>query len=288
MLSLAQFPWRILSVQALFGSVVIGSLVTIIPDSKVFSTRYGVLRFRIIFVIIVSVVMGYTGLGKLKPDFIPITDFDVTAQRLQWYESFSGNIGTTIRYEYLPHWTYPRPYTSDILLQREPLPRFFTGSGTGKQLSTGVTSQVWQFVIDENQTEVAVPILYWPGWRAMIDGTVHEVYPVEGIGYIGLNLDEGNHIVEFRLGRTPVRLWAEVISLFSVGIVLILWRPTLPRWNMMQWGFFVAGLLSIFTFNRILISLPDFPPIGVLNADFGQHAYFYTAYEGPILWSELQ
>jgi hypothetical protein len=35
----------------------------------------------------------------------------VTTERLQLYEMFTANIGTTIRYEYLPHGVVPRLYT---------------------------------------------------------------------------------------------------------------------------------------------------------------------------------
>ena len=50
-------------------------------------------------------------LFTLHPDYLPIRADEITPDRLQLYEAFTGNIGTTIRAEYLPRTMIPRPYT---------------------------------------------------------------------------------------------------------------------------------------------------------------------------------
>ncbi|MCZ7543743.1 MAG: hypothetical protein M5R40_09480 [Anaerolineae bacterium] len=72
-----------------------------------------------------------TALAGLPLDFIPLTDHDVTPERLQLYEYFSGNIGTTIRYEWLPNTVNPRPYTGPDLIGLEPRAKPLSGEGHG-------------------------------------------------------------------------------------------------------------------------------------------------------------
>jgi hypothetical protein len=43
-----------------------------------------------------------SSLFTLHPERLLIDDADVTWENLLFYETFTGNIGTTIRYEYLP------------------------------------------------------------------------------------------------------------------------------------------------------------------------------------------
>ena len=58
----------------------------------------------------------------LHPDYLPIRADEITPARLQLYEAFTGNIGTTIRAEYLPRTTMPRPYTGPLLIEPSVVP----------------------------------------------------------------------------------------------------------------------------------------------------------------------
>jgi hypothetical protein len=210
LLPFAQFPWRFLSIQALFSAAVIGMLAA--PISAAPGRRW-----QPVIVLSLCAALGVTSLGPLRPNFIALNDADVTAQRLIWYESFSGNIGTTIRYEYLPRWTTPRPYASDLLLAREPRAKFLSGAGEAHRLTAGAAGQTWTAsVTGGDPARVALPLLYWPGWEARIDGQLVALEPVEGIGYVGLNVPPGQHTLILRLARTPVRLWAELASLAAL------------------------------------------------------------------------
>lgn len=286
LLPFAQFPWRFLSVQALFGAAAVGSLVFTgdAPPTPADGERRWHILSRTAGPFILGLLLVLSGLGALKPDFIPLSDAGVTAERLQWYESFSGNIGTTIRYEYLPTWTQPRPYASDILLGREPRAKFLEGSGTAARLETHAASQVWQIAVKSETAQVTLPLLYWPGWWATIiesetelaPGRTLPLSPVEGLGTVLLTLPEGEHLVRLRLGRTPLRLGAEIASLVALVILIGLWRPRLPRWDWLGWTFAAAGVVSLVVLAMVLHSLPE--PASdphTLSADFAQEAYFY-------------
>ena len=123
LLSLVQFPWRFLSVQALAGVLL---LVWLLPADR---PRTGWLLAAAGILLAASVMLG------LHPDALALTTADVTPNNLQLYEWFSGNVGTTIRYEYLPEAVVPRPWTSDALLGDAPAARSLEGEAAAALLS---------------------------------------------------------------------------------------------------------------------------------------------------------
>ncbi len=300
LLPFTQFPWRFLSLQACFGAAISGAVVTILTPrfqhtaanelrgsiktqrepavvDKVSSPS---LLVRLLPAAGLGIILAVTMLGALNPNFIPLTDADVTPERLGWYESFSGNIGTTIRYEYLPTWARPRPYTSDMLLGREPRAKFLEGEGTAERIEAGANQQVWAFEVESESARVAIPLLYWPGWKARIiegqdSGQQIDIAPLDGLGYIQMTVPQGDYTIRLRLGRTPLRLGAEIVSLVGLAITLILWRPRLPRLDWMGWTLVAGAILSVVVLAMILHSLPDKELDGPINADFGQEAYFH-------------
>lgn len=272
LLPFTQFPWRFLSVQALFGAAIIAqiaALLSINGGRRVWSGNWLVETG-------LAMLLSVAAFGALRLNFIPLNDADVTPMRLQWYESFSGNIGTTIRYEYLPQWTNPRPYTSDILLQREPRAKFLSGEGSARRVASGAASQMWDVEVMGPGARIAIPLLYWPGWRAEIDGQPLPITPVDGIGYTQFDVPEGHHTVWLWLGRTPVRLWAEIASAAAIFVVGMMVQPQMPRLDWIGRTHIAGSVLMLIVLSMILHSLPEPAPLpGPLNADFSQEAYFH-------------
>lgn len=289
LLPFVQFPWRWLSVQALFGAGVTSALAPHFPPRMAAQQRgaspgspVGADRGWLVLIpITVATLSAIAGMAGLRLNFIPLNDADVTPQRLQWYESFSGNIGTTIRHEYLPVWTNPRPYASDVLLGRAPRAKFLTGEGSAERITAGAASQIWAINVTSPSARIAVPLLYWPGWRAEVDGQQTTLTPVEGLGYAQLDVPHGSHMLRVWLGRTNLRLGSEVASLVALLLAIWLFQPRPPRWNRVKWvratGVAVAGAALVV----LLHTLPEDAPLtGPLNADFAQEAYFHHSPEG--------
>jgi hypothetical protein len=210
LLPFVQFPWRFLSVQAFFASLVIGYLAQRLP------------RPRLLACIVGAVLLATSMLG-LKPEYLPIGEADVTVERLMLYEYFTANIGTTVRHEYLPRWVVPRPYTSEVLLRsgEKPPPLVMGGEVKAAELVwRKPTAEGWSFDVTSPQASLAFHTYYFPGWRAYVDGQPREVRPVENLGYIGLDLDQGEHQVVLRLERTPLRALAEGLSLAAALAVI--------------------------------------------------------------------
>lgn len=190
--------------QAFGGALAVGALALVLPKSNWWAPP-------LIVLLLVS------SLGQLKPDHLRLTDADVTAESLAQYEWFTGNIGTTISFEYLPPTVQPRPYTSRWLNTGErwtvtPL----VGALNAAQLEeVQATYQNWTVETSTSSTLI-FPTLHWPGWQAQVDGAAVVLRPSASSGLIELDVPAGQHQVELRLGRTAVRLGAELASLLAI------------------------------------------------------------------------
>ena len=146
---------------------------------------------------------------------------------------FTANIGTTIRYEWLPRGVVPRLYTSDALIEPgQPMRAVaLEGDATASRgLAAAPTRQEWHVTAGSSGATVAFPILWWPGWQASVDGKPAPIRPANSSGRIILDVASGEHTVVLSLGRTPLRAVAESVSLIAVIVMLShLARPTVNR-----------------------------------------------------------
>jgi len=171
--------------------------------------------------ILIAALLAFSTLFPLRPERLHIGPGDVSVERLQLYELFTGNIGTTIRYEWLPNTANPRPFTSDALIEPDAPPRAIPLDGAtldAALVERRPTRQTWR--VWGEGGGIAFPLLYWPGWEAWVDGERAKVWPVEGSGYLALEVPPGEHTVVLRLGRTPFRAVAEGVSLVTVVALL--------------------------------------------------------------------
>ncbi len=212
LLPMVQFPWRFLSVQALFAAVA----------AAVWVLRLKGRRAWIVAGVIAAALVAST-LLPLQPERLPIGPQDVTTTRLQEYELFTGNIGTTVRYEWLPQAAVPRPFTSDAVIEPGASPEVIPLAGSldsATQSQRRPTQQTWRVQTGEAGATLAFPLLYWPGWRAWVDGEDTQVWATESAGYLALKVPAGEHTVRLKLGRTTLRTAAELLSLIAALVVL--------------------------------------------------------------------
>lgn len=208
LLPYVQFPWRLLSVQALLVALLAANIAELWP-------------MRIERTCGVAVVVACLGLYGLRLDFLPLTEADITPQRLMLYETFSGNIGTTIRHEYLPREMVPRPFVSGVQLNngQKPAPLVLEGGLARAQLLKRTpTREAWDLEVTAPSL-LAFHTTFYPGWEATVDGRAQGVEPLRGLGLVGLRLGPGAHRVQLRLERTPVRRY----TLWASGLGGLIW-----------------------------------------------------------------
>ena len=266
-LPVVQFPWRFLSVQALFTAAATAALV---PERR----RVPWVAFPIAAMLVVSVLFS------LHPERLPVGPADVTVGRLQLYELFAGNIGTTIRYEWLPRTVNPRPFTSDALIEPGVPPRAIPLEGAFLEatlVEQKPTRQTWR--VQGEGGGIAFPLLYWPGWGARVDGEPVDVWPVEGSGYLALAVPPGEHTVTLRLGRTPVRVVAEAVSLAAVvAILALIVKSQIPNLKSQTGHWMLVILLSFVIFP--LLPRDTFDSETDLTMDFIHMPYLHHNPEG--------
>lgn len=232
LLPFTQFPWRFLSVQAFGGAMIAGGI--------------GLWRGREVVAPAGIVILLITALGQLKTDHLPLSDVDITAERLGEYEWFIGNIGTTVSAEYLPHTVSVRPYTgSSVEIVGDPNIAESVGSSAVGELSKWRSvRQTWR-VVAQQRDVLIIPTLYWPGWVAEADGEELAVTPAEGSGLITVDVPAGEYTLTLKLTRTPPRLLAELLSsLTLLGLALGISRKQVIR-IARNGGVIVLGLLVI-------------------------------------------
>ncbi len=260
LLAKTQFPWRFLSVQALFTAALTGALIDGVGESSslVCPSLPPLARAGAAFVL-VAAVMG-SALHALHPARLFIEDEEITRERLLFYESLTANIGTTIRYEYLPRAVVPRLYTSEVVVEGRGALRAEGASPLGTLLTMRPNEQVWRIHVDE-AARVAFPLNGWPGWEAEVDGAPVAWEPVVGSGRLSLPLAAGEHVVRLRLRETPLRRFADWLSLLTaLGILVVLQgKVTVRGWS---WG--VALLMLALLPPWSLHHLAPLPPPATL------------------------
>ncbi len=203
-LQLAQFPWRLLSVQAVFCALATGGLCAV-PRRLSPSNDAGPLS-AVIALVVVS-MYGVAALAGVPNERLQIGPDDVTVPNLQLYEWVTGNIGTTIRAEYLPDSARPRPFTGPTLLGLGVDALAFVPDGDFAQQQTSTSNeQRWLILVTHDRATIVLPTTYWRGWRASTPGLgAIPVTPDPGTGWISITLPRGEHQLELAMVPTPLQ-----------------------------------------------------------------------------------
>jgi len=236
LLPFVQFPWRLLAVQALPLSFIIGHLarlpskttarLSLRPETSPSSVE--ALRatgsprsWRGIIAGALGLALLTTAMLNLPVEYLVIDD--VTREQVALYEYFTAYVGTTSRNEYQPRWVEPGPFTSAVLLNggKKPPPLAVQGKLSGAKLvAQGPTKERWLVDIASPQASLAFHTYYFPGWQGYVDGRPVETQPIKGLGYIGLAVSQGPHQVLLRLERTPPRAFGEGLSLLALILIV--------------------------------------------------------------------
>jgi hypothetical protein len=267
LLPFVQFPWRLLAVQALPLSLIIGSLARW-PSKTVW-------RFTIAGTL--GLALLATAMLDLPVEYLAIDE--VTREQVALYEYFTAYVGTTSRNEYQPRWVEPSTFTSAVLLNggQKPPPLAVQGElSETKLLAQKPTAEHWLVEVASPQASLAFHTYYFPGWQGYVDGQPVETSPVEGLGYIGLAVPQGFHQVVLRLERTPLRALAEGLSLAAalaiIGLLIAGKKLTRQRVNeAMRWA--VALALFLVVLPRLLSKTAPESNVSDLTLGFKRAPY---------------
>lgn len=191
-----QFPWRFLHLVVFCVSVLTGFVMSKVPVKH---------QLRVVVFIAVAALITTYPMWRAK------------AYR-EFPESFFTSVyaGTTDTGESSPIW-------SVRFMEHEPPAPIEEIEGSAQvELGARSTTKREYKVVSQNRTRLLENTLYFPGWQVSVDG---QQVPVEfqdpnHRGLMTFSVDSGLHNVSIQFGKTKLRLFSELLSIFGLMLIL--------------------------------------------------------------------
>ncbi len=188
-----QFPWRLLAITTFTTAVLAGSIV------QMFRPRLRSWLAAILLLLILLVNFRYA-----RPEYF-----------IDRGEGFytTNEATTTVKDEYMPIWVKEKPVT-------RPASRMEVISGQAQIEPVFENSKLIRFVVEaKTGTEIQINTIYFPGWQVKVDNKRIPLNYDNDLGVMKIKVEPGQHQIIASFGETPLRLFADGVSLVS-GLIL--------------------------------------------------------------------
>jgi hypothetical protein len=226
LLAVAEFPWRLMGVAALFAAFLAGAATTLWPRTGLGAAAPTV--------VVLAILLGSAVYLYPPQPFVTYGSSGTPSLADQVnYELATGTLGSTTLGEYLPLWVESVP-------RELPLVPYLKSERPGEKLDSLALPQGVEATLiahgphmDEYTFSSDQPFtarfftFYFPGWGASIDGAPVEVGISVPHGLIEVPVQAGEHTVSLTFGDTQLRSAALLISAVSSACILVLalvWR----------------------------------------------------------------
>jgi hypothetical protein len=271
LLPFAQFPWRFLLLMALPTSVLAGFLV------DVWSERWQ----RIVLPILIVFTLLTNTLG-LRPIMANTVEGDIDDADATRFELMYHLLGTTVAGEYVPRWVKDKAFISPealaIVLGQE-APDYHvptTDRGIEVHRTLKATNEQTFTVSAQNAGRIVLNTVYFPGWRAEVNGQQVDIGITSPEGLIAVQVPAGSSTVRIVFENTEIRTQGELVSLAALVVSLLLLAYA---WVRVPRGRFALPRIAV---NRplaaravLLVALLALMPFAV--------AFYAAAYQPPPL-----
>ena len=247
LLSYVQARTRLLGLAILSSSIVVGYLVSILPNRWRASTT--------LVLIPASLVLALPVLYPQLQYQYTAFEQDPTAEDVTAFGIDENVPGLTAFNEFLPTWRY-LPFNEEEAQRASA--SLFASLAAGSSITQEARGTDWATAAINSPVpgDADLHILYFPGWKGLVDGVGQTLKPVEGSGYIRLeNIAAGRHSLELSYAGTPAQragTWISAITALGLILAAVLWRgkraPSLvasypaPNW----WLILVLVLFATF------------------------------------------
>ena len=198
-----QFPWRLLATTTLASSFLAGATVSTKGESafgrQLIKPRFKPLLTAGLVILVIGLTYRYA-----EPEYF-----------VDRGEAFytTNEATTTVQDEYLPVWVREKP------IERAKK-KVEVVSGEGKISHLVFNSKKVSFDVEiETESEIQINTIYFPGWQVRVDNQATPTTYDNEKGLMRFTIGPGKHQVVVEFGETPIRLFADIISLASLGVV---------------------------------------------------------------------
>ncbi len=196
-----QFPWRFLSLSILTASILGGFVASLFKEKMQL--------YVAIVIVLLTVLLNWS---YFKPrEFYEISENQkITGEA--WDLQRRGAV-----LDYLP---------KTALEPREGAPSDPIITAGSANISNFVNkSNSFSFNVEVDKTAVIhVPVYYFPNWEVKVNGKDHPISFDNYLGRISINLEAGKYEVEGLFKNTPIRTFANTITLFSLILGIVIWK----------------------------------------------------------------
>ncbi len=213
-----QYRFRWMGLQALAAAVVAGGCVALLPR-----------RWQPTVSMLLAAGLILTALPSLSVSlqhrYAPF-ETTISPEEVRRAEIASGGTAFTYFGEFMPRWrTLPldQAFAEQLGATFDPQSRPLAEPATGVQIhSARVRPGAWDLALraDRSQT-ITLHLLYYPRWRALVDGQPAELRPQQDTGYAQLDVPAGVHRVTVRYGTTVEEAVGWAASLLTLLAVLV-------------------------------------------------------------------
>jgi len=197
LLSFTQFPWRFLGLSIFFVSAACAFMTLVLK------TRVGV-----VLAILITIATFVFNIGFFHPESYYLDSIDE-----HYISDKILSQDDKLPRDYLPIWV------KRINLEKITEPIFTTGEGSVSSFIRRTAESSLQTVSTQGGT-LQVPITYFPGWQAKIDGQKTALLDPDDVGLIKLNVPQGSHKIQLNLTDTPIRTFGNIVSVLSLLAVV--------------------------------------------------------------------
>jgi hypothetical protein len=212
-----QYRFRWMGVQALAIAVVAGACVALVP-----TRRQALVSLLLSTVLILTAIPSlYVGLQHRYAAF----DDTLSLEQVREAEIASGGTAFTYFGEFMPRWrTLPldKAFADQLGHTFDPNTQPLAEPASGVEVdSAQVGTASWDLTLraDREQT-VTLHLLYYPRWKAAVDGQSAGLRPQPETGYAQLDVPAGAHRITLRYGATPAETAGWALSLLTLLILI--------------------------------------------------------------------
>jgi hypothetical protein len=214
-----QYRFRWMGLLSLAVAVIAGLCVALVP------TRQQALVSLLLsgLLILTALPSLYVGLQHRYAPF----DNSVSLEQVREAEIASGGTAFTYFGEFMPRWrTLPldKTFAEQLGPMFDPAVQPLAEPGAGVAvISAHVGTASWDLTLqaDRSQT-VTLHLLYYPRWKAAVDGQPVVLNPQQETGFAQLEVPAGVHRISLRYGATAAETAGWLLSLLTLTILVVL------------------------------------------------------------------